>query len=294
MTAAGQPTAVAAAAGPAPARPHRELSIVEAFRSRLSGSVGPIDPADLHPRDARSDAALEAAWRRTGRRAGLETFAATVFSALRGAYDDKYGRWDEVNDLRDLYPTTWSAPIRDRLPRVGVRSALGVGVNDAREVRMLVPDPRVELHLVDVSTRALSAAGTHLHDYDAVRCTNSTFESWDGPAGAFDLFFALRTVNSTSVDVGEFVRKSRRMVRPGGTLVYSVPNGYVCDEAPGGEVHGMYDPDSGRFDEQRPTALADQVRRILVASGCERPEVVAGPAEIFVLAQASSEEGTAP
>ncbi len=282
----------APAAGALAVLEHREENVETLFGERLAqiygsaSSVSAAGAASFSAVGAASSRRLREMWRRCETAVAFERFAQDAFAALQHAYDRKYGEWEQVNDLRTLYPGGWQTPI---LPytaalRPGAR-ALGVGVNDGREVRRLFEDRGAQLDLIDISARAIGKLAHRLNDYRHARGFVATFEDWEPVHRGYDLFFALRTLNCTAVDRGEFVRKSVELVKPGGTLLYSVSNGYVhMEHGVPKAVHGMFSYATGAIDPERPREIAAEIRDRARFAGASVIETIECPTEIFLVA----------
>jgi hypothetical protein len=101
----------------------------------------------------------------------------------------------------------------------------------------------------------------------------------------YDVFFSLRTLNCTAVDRRACIRKSIELVRPGGTLIYSVANGYVCvDNGVPKALNGMFSYETGTIDVQRPRQIANEIRSEVDAANAEVLKFVECPTEIFIVA----------
>jgi geranylgeranyl reductase family protein len=262
---------------------HREYSIETLFRERLARKYGLS--SHVPAAAAASSRRLREVWNRCGAPVAFDQFVQDVFAALQHAYDQKYGVWDNVNDLRTLYPDVWHTSI---LPHMSLRPGariLGVGINDGREIRQLFDDRHANLDLLDISAKAIGRLSHQLWDYSHVRSFVGTFEDWVADYDEYDLFFSLRTLNCTAVDRSACVRKSIELVKPGGTLVYSVANGYVClDNGVPKALNGMFSYETGTIDVQRPREIANEIRDEVLAAGARVLEAAEYPTEIFVVA----------
>jgi SAM-dependent methyltransferase len=273
-----------------PASPeHREDSIELLFQTHFSQRYGAGVPVTADK--AASAVRLREVWRehQVGATVGVDVdrFVEDAFLSLQYAYNRKYGQWDKVNDLRALYQDTWHAriaPFTSALPQDA--TVLGVGANDGREVRQLFGDRGIAIDLLDISSEAISRLGAQLGEFRAVRGFVGSFEDWRPVSADYDLFFSLRTLNSTSVDRAACVRKSVSLVRPGGTLVYSVSNGYIheVDGVPRA-VRGMFSYDTATIDAERPKAIAHEIVDLLCAEDVTVVDVADEPTEIFIIAQ---------
>jgi SAM-dependent methyltransferase len=263
---------------------YREDSIETLFRERLAQTYGPS--LQVPAAAAASSQRLRALWDRYGVQVAFDRFVQDVFAALQHAYDQKYGVWDKVNDLRTLYPDSWHTgilPHTSSLPP-GAR-ILGVGINDGREIRQLFDDRRANLDLLDISAKAIGRLAHQLSDYSRIRSFVGTFENWVPDYDEYDLFFSLRTLHCTAVDRDAFVRKSIELVKPGGTLVYSVGDGYLyLDNGVPKALYGMFSYETETIDVQRPWEIANEIRDEVDAAGARVLELAECPTEIFVVA----------
>lgn len=216
----------------------------------------------------------------------FDQFAQDVFAALQHAYDQKYGVWDNVNDLRTLYPDSWHTSILPYTSSLRPDARiLGVGINDGREIRQLFGYRRASLDLVDISAKAIEQLTHQLSDYSRIRSFVGTFEDWVSDYSEYDFFFSLRTLNCTAVDRRACVRKSIALVKPGGTLIYSVANGYVyVDNGVPKALNGMFSYETGTIDVQRPREIADEISSEVDAAGGTVLELTECPTEIFIVA----------
>lgn len=263
---------------------HREDSIETLFHERLARKY-PLS-SQVPVTAAASTKRLRAVWDSCGARIDFARFREDVFAALQYAYDHKYGVWDNVNDLRTLYPNSWHTCILPYMSSLkpGAR-ILGVGINDGREIRQLFDDRHANLDLLDISVKAIGRLAHQLRDYSHVRSFVGTFEDWVPDYEEYDLFFTLRTLNCTAVDRNASIRKSIELVRPGGTLVYSVANGYAyLDNGVLKALNGMYSYETGTIDVQRPREIANEIREQVDLGGARVLKLAEYPTEIFVVA----------
>lgn len=263
---------------------HREDSIELLFRSHFARRYGLGVPVTADA--AASTRRLREVWAKERLAVDFDQFVEDAYRSLQHAYNRKYGQWDRVNDLRALYQDSWYATIVPYTSSLAPdATVLGVGVNDGREVRQLF-GPHTHLDLLDISSDAIEQVGEQLGGYRNVRTFVGSFEDWQPDSAGYDLFFALRTLNSTSVDLGACVRKSVLLVKDGGTLVYSVSNGYihVTRGAPRA-VRGMFCYETGTIDEDRPGRIAREITELLAAEHACVVDVVEEPTEIYVIAR---------
>jgi SAM-dependent methyltransferase len=267
------------------APPHLHEPNIEAlFRERLAQSYG--SAVQVPVAATTSPERLRALWDRDVASVTFDRFARDVIAALQYAYDQKYGVWDDVNDLRRLYPDTWHTKILPYTSTLGPDARiLGVGINDGREIRQLFKDRRAKLDLLDLSAKAIGSLAAQLADYTHIRSFIGRFEEWEPAYDEYDLFFSLRTLNCTAVNRVACVRKSITLVKPGGVLIYSVANGYVqMDNGVPTALNGMFSHDTGLIEAERPQEIAAEIHAEIVAAGATTLKFEVCPSEIFVVA----------
>ncbi|WP_447005931.1 methyltransferase domain-containing protein [Saccharothrix isguenensis] len=271
---------------------HREDSIELLFQTHFSRryDTGVQVTADK----AASALRLHEVWRSHRIDVDFDQFVEDAFLSLQYAYNQKYGQWDQVNDLRALYQDTWYkkiAPFASSLaPEATV---LGVGVNDGREVRQLFENRNLHIDLLDISSEAIRQVAKQLSAYPNVRSFVGSFEDWKPESAEYDLFFSLRTLNSTSIDLQSCVRKSVALVKAGGILIYSVSNGYIHmgDRGEPRAVQGMFSYETGTIDAERPKQIAHEITQLLAAEDAAVIDVSEEPTEIFIVAQKNQSGG---
>jgi hypothetical protein len=263
---------------------HREESIETLFRRYFAQSRG--SALQMPASTAVSSRRLRAAWKRSGLSVSFDQFAQDASAALRRAYDRKYGVWDDVNDLRSMYRDSWHSAILPYTSSLQPDARiLGVGINDGREIRQLFGCPTARFDLVDISAKAIGQLVHRLSDYRRIRSFVGTFEDWIPDHNEYDLFFSLRTLNCTAVDLSTSVGKSIELVKSGGTLIYSVANGYV--HLAGGRpkaLNGLFSYETGVIDPQRPREVATEIVGEIDSAGATVLKLAECPTEIFIVA----------
>jgi hypothetical protein len=269
---------------------HHEKSIETLFLEYL----GQKHPSVRVPvTSASSSRQLRDIWERGRVPVAFNRFAEDVFAALRYAYDQKYGVWDDVNDLRTLFPHSWHTsmlPYTSSLPSEA--RILGVGVNDGREIRQLFACRDTILDVVDISPKAIDRLVRQLSDYAQIRSFVGPFEGWTPDFAGYDMFFSLRTLNCTAIDRRTCVRKSIELTKPGGLLIYSVANGYVClDDGVPKMVNGMFSYATGTIDAHRPREIVAEIAGEVDCAGATVLEMTECPTEIFIVVAKKSASG---
>lgn len=264
---------------------YSEPNIELLFRERLAERCGIAPP--LTATASLSTSEMRKAWRHISSHMSFDCFAELVAEALSYAYDAKYGRWNDENDLRTIYPESWDENIICYIARLGERvRALGVGVNDGREIRRLFADKSTCLDVVDMSGEAMERLGVVLGDYVNCRRYVGRFEHWRPTTRSYDIFFSLRTVQCTAVDRRAFVGKAISLVRSGGTLIFSIADGYkCCDGGVARAIRGLYSHDMHRVEGDRSWEIAIEVTQMIIDRRARLVAVLEGATEIFLVAE---------
>jgi SAM-dependent methyltransferase len=151
---------------------------------------------------------------------------------------------------------------------------VGVG-NGEVESRILASVPDVTL--VDVAPESLMAASARLSRARTEVMAAERLHSLD--TGKFDLYVSFRAYQSTFFDLRPALREAHRLLRPGGSAVITVANGFVRD---GSVVRGLVVPGTAYVDLDRPYELANAIRHHMAVLGFREPSIRSGADEIFV------------
>ena len=212
-------------------------------------------------------------------------FAGECNKALEYAYDIKYGDWDNVNDLRKLYGSEWSNPIRKYFENItSSDKIIDIGCNDGRELKdlLLANFNKPKITLIDISKNAirkLQNAIEHRH----VEIINQSFLDTKFKKNSFDFCVSFRTLHSSGIDTGKSIEKCYYITKPNGLIVLSVSNGYI-DENTGEPLKGMYEYSTGKVNEKKPYEIAESMAQKLRELGVINVQIIDGSSEIFIVA----------
>lgn len=161
----------------------------------------------------------------------LRTLDLKALNHLRGfAFDRKYGNYAWQEDARCAVPN-WRDLFLDWLSRrlpVPAHQARGIilGAGAGEEARMVWSHFPGRLLLVDIGKDLVSNCR---RQHPAAETRLTTAEELDGVDDAtFDFYCALRTYQSIHFDSELAIAQAKRVLRPGGLIVISVSDAYLC------------------------------------------------------------------
>ncbi len=203
-------------------------------------------------------------------------------------FTEKYLPYVYDNDIRGLVPG-WSKEFRDVVIGelsidLDQTSILDVGVGNGLELEPLFGMEAMVLG-ADVSHEMLIAARER---YPNLRTIHEPAENLSSvETGTIDLYVSLRTWVSRLFNIAQATREAFRVVRPGGHIVISVPNGYADEYRAGkGIVRGMLVPGSDRLvDRSEPRRLTNLIMHRLEAIGFENVSFSGRKTDIYIWAR---------
>ena len=212
-------------------------------------------------------------------------------AAREYAFNTKYGNFDYEKDLRSKYPN-WYKPIvevlKERKVNTGI-NIIGVGSNNGAELKQIFTAENgfssATLEVLDLSNSAINSGKNTFKD---ITFTKGDMES---PAKSlkFDVYLNLRSIHSSGIDFKLALSECYRILKSGGFAIVSVSNGYLTPKKPGSEelfeIQGLYDNRTESFSKYKPHELAKKILSKLIDYGFNKPIIVAGDTEIFVIAQ---------
>lgn len=214
-----------------------------------------------------------------------------VFEARRKAYAIKYGGRTSATDERYTDIAAWRKEFANLLREVGFpgqtdRPVLCVGIGTGAE-GVEVYDKFLNLSIADVSQESLERArGPFPH----ARIVCDEAEVLAGISNCSqELYISLRTFQSTLFDVDAASVQAFRVLRPGGSIIVSVPYIYYSD---GSLLTGLPHPGSTTLDEELPYWYCERIRRSFRKLGLRDIRIYTGTFEIYVIAQRSLEPAT--
>jgi nucleoside phosphorylase/SAM-dependent methyltransferase len=186
-----------------------------------------------------------------------------VLDDLRETYfTRKYIDYDDEADVRGHTGPAWMEDVLHAYDFVGIDPAqadiLYVGVGTGRDLPLVCPEFK-SLTGVDISTEMLKRAKQVQPDMTTVR--DCAEDLTNIGAQTVDLYLSLRTYQSSLFDVAAALRQALRVLRGGGSLVLSIPGGFLDRTSNDGlrYVPGLLIPGSNVVDRGFPRRIAERV-----------------------------------
>jgi ubiquinone/menaquinone biosynthesis C-methylase UbiE len=180
----------------------------------------------------------------------------------RKYFTQKYLDYDDEADVRSVIGDTWADDVSEAYAFLGCDvskcDVLYVGVGTGRDLMLVCPSFR-SLKGVDLSREMLDRAVERQRALIPVVDTAEELRHIDDEST--DLYLSLRVYQSSLLDTHAALRQAIRVLRPGGSLVLSIPGGYV-DRASDGElqvVPGLLGAGSSVADRNQPRRIATSV-----------------------------------
>lgn len=190
--------------------------------------------------------------------------AAALDQARERYFTEKYLDYEDQADVRGHVGPTWADEVQLALDETGVElsnsDVLYVGVGTGRDLSLVCPN-FATLAGVDISSRMLERAQSVEH---RLRPVHGTAEQLVGIGdSSVDVYLSLRTYQSSLFDASSSLAQAYRVLRPGGSIVLSIPASFV-DKGPRGElrvVPGLLVPGSTVVDPERPRRIGSRIIR---------------------------------
>ena len=178
-------------------------------------------------------------------------------------YTSKYLNYRDEADVRGETGNAWLQDVELAFRQTGVNLAgadvLYVGVGTGRDLKALFPRVK-SLTGVDLSRAMLAEAEKRYPALSAIRASAETLSGID--ALSVDLYISLRTFQSSLFDTTPALRHAARVLRPGGSLIVSLPSGFL-ETAPDGAktwLPGLLVPGTRVMDRALPRKIADAIQ----------------------------------
>lgn len=182
---------------------------------------------------------------------------------LSNAFDIKYGDYDYSNDLRIISHDEIERFFNELLSSKNKRKdnatkVLIAGANSGYEVQFF---SGCEVVAVELSRRALKK----LNDkYPYVQAVEGNFMKLEFQDKYFDIYCCLRSIQSYGVEVDRTIDEAIRVLKPNGTIVFSISNGYILN----GEIQkGMFDPSRQIYNLDLPKQKISEIKEKLQIRG---------------------------
>ncbi len=201
------------------------------------------------------------------------------------AYDKKYSNYSYEKDIRGLN-SSWADEIRAiylQLNIVGEYDSyniIDVGEGNGLEAQELFNDTG-NLTLVNISKESLNKAKEKFVNANFI--LNSAENLYSIDSCSQDIYISLRVYQSSFFDIDKAIEEAYRVLKPEGSIVISVANGFVGDHNE--IIHGLVIPGSRIVDTDRPYILTDLIRRKLTLLNFTNIGIVTGYGDIFIYAR---------
>lgn len=187
-------------------------------------------------------------------------------SALDGVreryFTKKYINYEDQSDVRNFTGGAWTQDVASACRYLGVQpeasDVIYVGIGTGRDVPQVLP-AFSSLTGVDLSLSMLHRAKELTPQLNIQQGCAETLARIEDDS--FDLYLSLRTFQSSLFDTGAALRQAVRVLRPGGSIILSIPGGFVDRDA-NGELRfipGLHLPGSNFIDRARPRRIADRL-----------------------------------
>lgn len=214
----------------------------------------------------------------------LEDIREIVRQARATAFEHKYADRTEQDDERykdkDIKP--WKEEVQSLLSHLNIldintKKVINVGIGNGLEAKGLF-DNIEEFIGIDISGKALAQAKERCSKMKSI--VTDAEDLRDVENESQDVYISFRTYQSTLFDIKTAVLEAYRVLKPGGTILISIP--YVFVEESGKIVKGLLIPETDEVDPDLPYDLVDRIRRMLNRLNFNNIGIRTGMVEIYV------------
>lgn len=209
--------------------------------------------------------------------------------AREDAFNEKYGHYDYSKDLRSKHAGVWYRPITQAIEQHFSEfekiQVIGVASNDGTELSEIFDGFKkpVKISVLDFSAAAIAKGRKKHPEFEFI---HGNMEGCTLRRGSYDLYLNLRSIHSSGVDIRQTLPECLRILKPGGTCVISVSDGYLIGDEKSGELieqRGMFDNRNKVFLIDKTRVIAEKIFSKLVDFGFVDVELHSGKAEMFII-----------
>lgn len=211
-----------------------------------------------------------------------------ILSEIREKYfTEKYLNYTYENDLRGII-LHWAIEVFSiiNLLSIDLRSSviLEVGVGNGVEIPFLFKDV-IELIAVDISSAMLEEVKKKNSYVNIVHNPAEKLDDID--TNSIDLYISLRTYQSSLFDISQSLREMQRVLKPKGTVILSIANGFVNEiEGKKKIIRGLLIPNSaGLADKDAPLKIAKRILKKLNQLGFEHTGIKSEKTDVYIWGQ---------
>jgi len=212
----------------------------------------------------------------------LEEIRKIVRQARAAAFEYKYADRTEQDDERYTDIRRWKGELQSLLSYLDIldtnaKKVINVGIGNGLEAKGLF-DNIEEFIGVDISGKALTKAQERCPKMKPI--ITDAEDLWDVENQSQELYISLRTYQSTLFDIKTALLEAYRILKPGGTILISIP--YVFVEESGRVVKGLLKPETDEVDSELPWDLTNKIRSTLDRFNFNNTGIRTGMVEIYI------------
>lgn len=207
-----------------------------------------------------------------------------VYNAISEAFDDKYSTYTYANDTRSL-DANWKENFLSVYARLSsspiiTQNIINVGVGSGIEAKVLFSNC-VCVTFVDIAQAGLNALQAAI---PSARFVVSSADDLPFISNCcYDLYISLRTYNSSFFDIKEAISEAHRVLKPGGAIIVSVANGFLCPDRHC-IIPGLITPGTEFVDIYRGMDTIKLIHTEFIKVGFKNIQVFAANTEIYLSA----------
>lgn len=211
-----------------------------------------------------------------------DTALSAVTEAREQFFSDKYSESYIDDDVRSVV-RQWHVDALEVFAFLDLKMAemdvVYVGIGQGLDLSLVIPVVK-SVTGVDVARKLLEVAKSQRPDLVPV---HAAAEDLSGvPTNSFDLYLGLRVFQSALFDVDAALREARRVVRPNGAIVISIPDAYAADGDGGRVVLRGLATSGTDLDSDRPIRIVSYLYRALTRIGFVSLGLVRKRADLYV------------